>query len=359
MVLDQKRNEDIVNRLLNDETILQINNTLYRIKNPSPKLNVLASIEYDNAIKTNRFNRWLRDSQCLAILVRQGLCDFNIDQNIKTINDRIDELKLELYNSYGRKDQFKRVRKNLEAVRKKYNTMYGVRHMLDHCTLQGYAEMIKRQYIIYKTLYHINGKRVWSRFEDISMTLMDIVILRLVQQTPTTSDIRYVVRNEPWKTVWSVTKGRPYRMSIGQMNDEQKLSVMFSSMYDNIYKHPECPSDNIINDDDLLDGWLMSERKKNKDKSVDRSIKNRQKSRHGDADELYISPTGGENRQPTKDEIKSVNDLNSTESKIIKKQRAAQIKKQGEVKESQLFDRKVQIQNQSNKQFMEQIKGKK
>jgi hypothetical protein len=43
--------------------------------------------------------------------------------------------------------------------------------------------------------------------------------------------------------------------------DEQRALVNWSLLYDNVYQHPECPADAVVEDDDLLDGWLIDQRR--------------------------------------------------------------------------------------------------
>ena len=38
-------------------------------------------------------------------------------------------------------------------------------------------------------------------------------------------------------------------------------------MYSKIYEYPECPDDAIIEDDDALDGWMLNQQKKIRNKN--------------------------------------------------------------------------------------------
>ena len=47
-----------------------------------------------------------------------------------------------------------------------------------------------------------------------------------------------------------------------EMTFDQRNICVWSRMYDNVQESHECPSEDVLNDDDLLDGWFIIQRKK-------------------------------------------------------------------------------------------------
>ena len=77
------------------------------------------------------------------------------------------------------------------------------------------------------------------------------------------SEIRELARSEPWKSIWSSSKneGVLFGKRAIELSEEQKHLIMWSTMYDSIGESPDSPSDKIIADDDMLDGWLILQRR--------------------------------------------------------------------------------------------------
>lgn len=353
-----KQREKIVHRLLYGEYLFTIRGIQYKLVQPSPKIKVMADLYYDETIRKNRFGTWLKDRDCIAILVKNGLCSPNIDENIKKISERIDDLKVELYENLFKQTLFEKTQKTLNMVKAKHEEMIRIRHMLDHLTLNGYAEMVRRQFIICKTLYYAEKNMlVWDDIDNIDYDIMELVIHESIKNVVGVTELREIARTDPWKSLWNVSKGNPFSVPIGELTDEQKTVILFSQMYDNIAKHPECPPDDIIENDDLLDGWMIRERRKKEKDQMSKQIDERIGHRHGESDELYIVAQGDTKEKRLAD-INRINSLNTVEGKIIKAQRKQQLNKMGKVIDAQFVDRKLQIQQASNEQFINTVKGK-
>lgn len=123
-------------------------------------------------------------------------------------------------------------------------------------------------------------------------------------------------------------------------------------MYENISKHPDCPPDNVINNDDLLDGWMIIEKQKREKEQTTAHVNDRLQGRHQKADEVFLPAK-------TKEEIDRIKNMNDTRGHMIKAQRNAAIKAKGKVVDADFMDRKLQIQTEANQQFIQHARGKK
>lgn len=358
MALTERQRHQLVYRLLYGCDLLTIRGITYKLVNPSPEIKFLAEEIYTQTVKKNRFGPWLTDRQCVAILAKNGLCSINIDANLKEISDRIDDLKVELYNSMFKKTIFKRVRKTLDSVKKKYDEMLNVRHMLDYLTLDGYAEMVKRQFIVCKTLYYADSnKLVWENENSIDYGILELIMQKSVTNIIKPEQLRELARTEPWKSIWSTSKGRPFDVPNSYLSEAQRSIMMFSQMYDSIAKHPDCPPNDVLEDDDLLDGWLIQENRKKEKEQLTKQFDERL-GKHGDSDEVYVV-LQGDTQEEKKAELERINALNDSRAKIIKAQRKSQLKQKGKVVDAEFLDRRMELQQMANQQFVQQVKGKK
>ena len=121
-------------------------------------------------------------------------------------------------------------------------------------------------------------------------------------------------------------------------------------MYDNIYEHPKCPPESIIEDDDVLDGWMLKERKI-REKEKEEELVDARFSNLKEADEVFLPAR-------TKTDVEKINNLNDTRGKMVKQQRNSVIQSKGKAVDADFQDRQVALQAKSNEKFIEAVKGK-
>jgi hypothetical protein len=154
-------------------------------------------------------------------------------------------------------------------------------------------------------------------------------------------DYKNVARSEQWKAVWNSNKNNLFNKSAYDLSDEQKTLISISNMYDRIYEHPECPGDDVINDDDILDGWMIYQRNK-ADKIKKQNIAQEIANKHKNAKEIFIVAD--------KEDVNDIFDLNSSVSSSIIKQRRGLIRNSKEgVDEVNLPDVQMELLQKINK----------
>ena len=74
-------------------------------------------------------------------------------------------------------------------------------------------------------------------------------------------------------------------------------------MYDNVYESSESPSEEVIDDDDLLDGWFIIQRKKQEKEKLQSEVANMTNNEKiTNSEEVYIFTDSAE-------EAERINDL--------------------------------------------------
>lgn len=348
-------------RIINGYLLITIDGQIYKLIPPTIETRYIAERAYDQAFEDNKFSDWITPEKCLELLISNGFVSADIEENLEKIQERIEDLKVKLYESALNPGKQGEIKRTLSMVKEKYVDMLNKRHMFDYLTIEGFAGMVKRQYIIYDTLYYFETNiKVWDSFDDIDTRLMEKVIYHLNKDILDISEIREIARTEPWRGYWNSNKVDPFGKPAIFYTDEQKTLVLFSKMYDSAYEHPKCPPDDIVNNDDMFDGWMIKQRReREKERMTGEVEKNfNLKGKNQKADELFIIPRD-ENNQPStkKEDIRKINDLNDFQGKMIKAQRNALIKNKGSATDSQFADRRVEIQSERNRMFMEQVKG--
>ena len=121
-------------------------------------------------------------------------------------------------------------------------------------------------------------------------------------------------------------------------------------LYDNVYESTERPHEDIIQDDDMLDGWLITQRKE-REKEQNKKVgeeKMGQNAKIQGADEVFIMTDNA-------DDAKKITDMNSVYGEKIIKSRMKALEEKGELHVTQLPD----MQNRIRMQFNAERKGKK
>ena len=128
---------------------------------------------------------------------------------------------------------------------------------------------------------------------------------------------------------------------------DQKNLLAWSTMYDNIYESPDAPSEDVINDDDLLDGWTILQKKKREREKAQAELEAKMGDKAQGAGEIFLM-AGSKNDA---ERIETMNDVNAT---MTKKERLHTIRKSdGPVNQQDLPDEKLKIRSQLNQQYKE------
>jgi len=117
--------------------------------------------------------------------------------------------------------------------------------------------------------------------------------------------------------------------------------ISWSQLYDNIAEHPECPPDDLINDDDALDGWMINQKREREQKKNQNSIDSSLTDKVKNSSEIFIVA----HSQKERDRIES---MNSPEVKAIKRSREKIIQEKGEVSDLDFSDVRRDIQMKKN-----------
>ena len=294
----------------------------------TPTIDVLQEAEYIYAkvYKENRFNEWLSKDTAFRYLIKRNLCTPQEDKDIETLEKAVEDKKVGLYLSYFQnKDFAKKLRKELKTLKLNLIKKTNRRHSLDDYTLEGFTEKIKNYYIFYSIILDEHGNKLSETFDTVDITLLERIVEEYWKISPTVKEYKEVARTEPWNSFWSISKLDNFKV----LGHSQRSLVLYTQMYENAYKHPDCPDDKIIEDDDLFDGWMIHARRKQENEKKQQS-KEHIDAKHPDASEVYIPVK-------TTEEAIDVNSWNDVQGRILKGKRQKLIQAQGTVKDSDII----------------------
>jgi hypothetical protein len=164
--------------------------------------------------------------------------------------------------------------------------------------------------------------------------------------------IRMLSRSYPWTSYWPVLKINGRIFENINLTFEQQTLISWSTMYDRIYESPDCPSEEVISDDDMLDGWLLVQKRQREGERQKQELQKKVGGKLGKADDVFLMAE-------TPADAQKIDMLNEPHMVRVKKQRMAEIKSQGgQLLEQQFTDVKMKRTMQLRQAFSQTIKGK-
>lgn len=308
----------------------------------APSLDILyeASEVYYETFKKAKNEGLMDDREIVDFLYEQNL--WNDDDELvftKNIPEYIDNIKVEMYQKYKDLDFISTAKKYIDTANKKYMEMFNRRHCWDHISCQGVANFTRWQFIIENCTLK-NNEPVYLTTIAVADMLEEINASRISE-----SEIREISRTEPWRSVWySGKKCTLMTKQAVEFSDDQKRLIHWSFMYDSILENPECPPDEVIEDDDCLDGWMILRRRKQQ-KEKKKTYLEERIGNNAKAPEVFVMVKNEK-------EAEDVMELNDIHAANIIKQRKSALQKFGELREDQFHDVKQDLaMTQAKSQF--------
>lgn len=339
-----------ISRILSGFYFFLHNDTRYKLVYPDIYIKHEADQYAAQYYEDNKFNDWIYDENIVYFLIDAGLWHHGGDDQLKKIEQQIEDYKVQLYESCLNPPKQKQIRKSLDSIRKTHNRLLNIRHSFDHLTPTGFSELMKHQYILVNSIYTTENKLLFDDINRIDYSELNNISNVLNEYTIDISVFRKLARNDIWRSYWSANKDYLFDRPTVNWTDEQKTLVVLTKMYDSAHEHPESPPDNVFEDDDMFDGWILSQRRQSeKEKNKSRTEKLLSDKKLDKANEIFIMAN-------SKEEAQSVYNLNDSNALNTIKERTTLVNKHKEIKEQELPDIQRSMQIKYNQQFMDSRK---
>jgi hypothetical protein len=346
-----------VSMIVAGHTVCRIEPYTFYVRQPSRTQNLLAEHIYQEQYEEAIEGDALSDQNLRSFLLKQGIWSKEDDSTLKILDKNIETQKIALYENFIDDIAVKKIRELLDISRKEHNRLSVLLHSYDYISATGIAQSAKHRYLLGCSVYYKDGRPYWEDEEE-GWKAPDIffnkILLCVNKRRPTEPMVRELARNEPWKSVWNSQKycGKGVlNVAAADLTIEQKSLIIWSSVYDSVREHPESPSDSIIDDDDALDGWMLSKRKQSEQEKFKKSGKEMiTNPRIKNSSEIFMMARNEEHAG-------KIFDMNDPGSKMIMQQRINTVRNsEGAVQEQDLPDNKLRIAEEYQKRFSEHIK---
>jgi hypothetical protein len=303
-----------ISRLLSGKTICNLAGEAVYIAYPSPQdfvyINRIINLVRGEAIRGEN----LSSDQIFDYLINQEIWDLKREEELERLPALIENLKVDLYQAYTTFKKRDVIKKKIQTTKERLAKLTEERHILDDYTTDGITNFIKSSYIIGTGVHRMNGERIWdyNSFLLCDFSILSSLTRQYSRQLLGDEEIRTISKNSRWRSLWSISKNPKDIFeipSLGYLSDEQRVLVVWSQTYDSIYNHQECPPDEVIEDDDMLDGWLILQNRKRKQANKVETTVELNKPGHQDVFIMVENP----------DDVGRVNAMNDAKGKLLKK----------------------------------------
>jgi len=327
--------EYFISRIVSNYTILNIDGQKIKLYSPNEEIMYEAN-EFVRQLDTSGF---LMDDDMYDILIERNLWSLEEENNLgEVLPKNLEKLKVELYNALLQSKKRILIKKYIKVTKEEYTRLYNKRHFYDYNTLEGYLIYIKNQFVLEKCIKNLE----WFNLD------IHKVLLKYYENLLSPDIIRELARTTPWSAYWPILKknGKIFKNDFITL-DQQQLA-QWSIVYDNARESTECPPDIVFEDDDMFDGWMVVQNQKYQNQKNKHIVESKVKI---NADDIFVMAD-------TIEDAKMIESMNTPQAKSIQKSRLKQVEKHGIVKESELTDVKMKRIMESNRAYINRVKGK-
>lgn len=280
---------------------------------------------YDDAIA----EEIITEAELLEILYELNQWSEYEEGQLTILPKHIEELQRQIYDNFDSKKTIKQIYLYLDKAREELIRLLNKKAAFNYLTAEGLGLYAKIQYIVENCVYENGQLCDWNKYN------LNELIYEYNTNVIEDKIIRYLSRNYPWSDIWAVDRhnGNLLGKPSSQYSDDQRRLVGWSSLYDNLRENPDCPSDEILECDDALDGWLLIQREK---RDRENNLEQAERKYGNKGGDLFIPVENQEQAQ-------KIYDLNSPMGRAVVKSRLKQIEDKGSIDESDLLDVKQQI----------------
>ena len=330
--MDQERDHDYwINWIIADFTPFNYANKHYYLSTPSRRDRFDAERVYFDFYRDAINNGLYIEDEIMELLYKYKLWTDEKEKNVKIFSAKIEDIKVDMFNSYTRNDRIKSLRKELRDIEKFVNELAAQKSTLNNFTAKSIASFARSNYLISHSIFSYNKNKqikVWDNDNPIISEAYKTLSNYILEE----NDYRELACSSIWKHIWGSRKGSNlFGRSAVDLSMQQKTLISWSNLYENVYKNSDCPPDRVIEDHDLLDGWMIAQKRK-RETELNKEIIEGQITNPKilNSEEIYVVCDP--------DNIKDVYNLNDPGAKSAWNRRMSQIKKQGIVQETEMKD---------------------
>lgn len=341
--------EQVLHQILANKIACKVLDDILYITPMTPDQKLLVYHQHQEIVREAELEGILTDSEMEDLLIKNGLWSTEEETELSGASIRMDGLKEEMYRYYEgfKSGQVEKLRHLLTRLRMRSGELFRKKHSYDLYTCSGLASMNQLHFMLINNTILPDGRRL----KDINPD--DIYIRILSEQyavnRPSDNDIRQAAKLDMWRSIWHSAKGATsvFGLPASDLSEEQRSLIGWSRLNDNISESVEPPDKVVLEDDDLLDGWLLVQHKK---REAEKKEKDSGGSKRPGAQEVYIPAD-------TSNDAARIDSMNSVAAQLTKKQRARMLERNGVVSQEKMPDSQRQMLMEATQAFHDRMRS--
>lgn len=330
----------LVSRICVKKLLFRHNDEDYVLYSPDSEVRYLSDLYYEETKEDNKYEEWILQENLDNVLRFLGIWDNNREDQLKTAEKQIEQLKVDLFLERLKTASVKSIKQKLKQKKDFYEELMNIKTSMDYLTLENFCNSRKNEFIIINTLrYRQNNKLVFDSMDDIDYKTFQNITNIIASNFISIETYKKIAKSDIWRNIWNSNKNNIFNGPACDFSEEQKTLIGLSNMYDRVYEHPESPDQSVIDDDDMLDGWMIYQKRKTEENNKEKNATSLT-NKHKKANEIFV--VAG------KEDAKEIRQLNSGDSLRKIQQRANVISKNKEVNEFDLPDVQQSIKLREN-----------
>ena len=309
-----------------------------------------SNLIYQEIMDDLKFDDLKSWEETLTISHHRRIWTFDQERSLKGLEEALKSNRLLYYKEFFNANKAKKIKKIIEKLVKGIEKSNNNKYYLYDTTKDYYAANVQDLFLIMMSIRDSDDNRMFD-YTDFSTTnspLIDLFKVKKIKNRIDNVGIRTIAKSEPWRTMWSCNKSNHFGRPVYEWTQDQRNLVSYSRMYDGVYKSVECPVDEIINDDDALDGWFISQeeerKKKQNEKRVDAKF-----GKQSDGQEVFLMAKD-------KGDIEDIYNMNDAVSRDVIQGRNKEIQEKGSIDHQHLPDVQVGLQMQATQEMRQQLR---
>lgn len=287
---------------------LKINEVKFKYIHPNNDLMLKANEIYSDSYN-ECLNKTVSNTEILDLLVEQYGWTYENESFLEEFHSSLKQIKIDLYKSMYNTVKKVTLKQKIRELEKEYNRLFSIKNTFNHMTAEGIAESNKWSFIANNCVFSVQNRRQTFNIQKTKQ-----IVNLIWENYITDKSLRDLCKNEPWSSIWYASRGvNLFKGKYSNYNNEQIRLISWSRMYDNIRKSHKPPLEDVIEDDDILDGWMAQNAiERDKERNVSDMENRITNPKIKNAQSIFVPVS-------TKEEARKVDDLNSDSDKLWKK----------------------------------------
>lgn len=330
--------------IIADYTPFEYDGHNYFISTPSRENRFLAERFFMSVYNEGLNNGLMDKSDIKKLLYEHNIWNQENEDTLQKMISDIEDIKVWIFENYTNSSKRRQFKKALKDTEEYIGKLLIEKQTFDMYDAKYVASVAKQHYIMGSSIFKGKNKPLfknwWSSRED---DIVQYCYKIMSEYSLNDSEYRELSRSNIWRNIWNSRRisGNLFGKSAVDLSISQRQLVMWSNIYDSVYKSSECPPDSIIEDDDAIDGWMIKQRReRNKDSNKSLIENALQNEKIRDSQHVYI--------MCDPEDASKVYDCNDIEGKIRFKRIMSQIAKEGCVSYMGLKDTQMEIYRRAN-----------